>query len=125
MNNFNPDSFQEGPIIEEERDHWWQEGKTRVKDKVSFLQSTKGKIILVAGVVSLLLAFFFILISLSRTQIETDEPLIQIEETARQSDYTSLQSRIKNLNKQLEKADPVIREVAPPQVEMELFIYSE
>jgi hypothetical protein len=116
-------NFQEGPIIETEQEQWWQEGTTRIKPSKRFLQTTKGKLILGSGLL-LVIALIVIIINLILSVPPAEESLIDITNLEENLNYTPLQLRIKELGKQLEKADPAIHETPLPQVEMNILILS-
>ncbi len=110
----------EGPIVEWTQDQWWLDGKTRIKEKNSFFQKKKVKIIILG------LTFFILAIGLLMVQMRKPPSVNKNEETVpdstQEKELSSLQQQIVKLRSQLKQSDPANRETPLPVVEMNIII---
>ncbi len=112
--------IQENPLYEKEEQRWWQEGKSRIKTDIEFLQSPKGKIVVIAGSILLITAVGLIILAFLRKRPQK-QPGNQIVVPEQESEELSqLQERIIDLRKQLQDSDPAKRETPFPQVDMSI-----
>lgn len=118
------DLVNEGPIIEWEQDHWWQEGKSRLKEeKQPFFKTPKGIGISVFVIIVILSLGLLIFIASRKKTVNPE--LNEQEEQTQDLGLTSLQQQIKQLRAQLLEADPAIKDTPLPQVEMNIIITEE
>ncbi|KUK79911.1 MAG: hypothetical protein XD95_0045 [Microgenomates bacterium 39_7] len=120
----NQDGYhKDGPIIEWDQEQWWREGKSRVVKDSSFFSSTRGKLIMVFGFIILIIVVLLIVL-LDQPQTVVTDPQVDQEASIDQG-LTPLQQQIKQLRRQLEVADPAIKDTPLPQVEMNITIQDE
>ena len=115
-----PESFsQQESAFNENSEQWWSQGKveSRIPGKKSFFLNKFG----IAAIISVLV-LIFVLISLSARNNNGDSipfqmNIIKTEET---QEATVLQEQIIQLRQQLNEADPTIKHLPFPNVDMGL-----
>ena len=120
------DFAQQAPLLEQVEDQWWQStDKSRIKIDQKFLETKKGKLTLIFGfLLMILIAFIIILVMIKQQMNQGENPSI-LPQPEVDKDLTLLQQQIKDLRFQLEAADPVIKEIPFPLVDMEISVSSE
>jgi len=120
------DFAQQAPLLEQAEDQWWQStDKSRIKIDQKFLETKKGKLTLIFGfLLMILIAFIIILVMIKQQMNQGENPSI-LPQPEVDKDLTPLQQQIKDLRFQLEAADPVIKEIPFPLVDMEISVSSE
>ena len=120
------DFVQQAPLLEQAEDQWWQStDKSRIKIDQKFLETKKGKLTLIFGfLLMILIAFIIILVMIKQQMNQGENPSI-LPQPEVDKDLTPLQQQIKDLRFQLEAADPVIKEIPFPLVDMEISVSSE
>ncbi len=121
--NYSDDFHTDGPILEWEQDQWWREGKSRVVKDSSFISSKRGKLIIIFGIIFLIVGVMLLILLNQPQVVEFDQDVDQ--ETIYDQGLTPLQLQIRQLRRQLEIADPAIRDTPLPQVEMNIVIEDE
>lgn len=110
----------DGPIVEWTQDQWWLDGKTRIKEKNSFFQKKKVRI-MIFGLIFFLLAIVILIVQMRKpTNVDKNEEVVS--ESTQEKELSSLQQQIVKLRSQLKQSDPANRETPLPVVEMNIVI---
>jgi hypothetical protein len=120
------DFAQQAPLLEQVEDQWWQStDKSRIKTDQKFLETKKGKLILIFGFLSIVLIAFIIILILIKQQMNQGEGFSILPQPKGDKDLTPLQQQIVDLRLQLKTADPAIKETPFPRIDMEISVSSE